>query len=355
VHEEASTTVFGPAGESYGAASARRRAAALRTLRSAGLACVFMLLPAVAHAQSLKPIGRIPLPGVEGRIDHMAVNPVDQILYVAALGNHTIEVVDLKARRVVREIHGVGEVQGVAYDGADRRLFAASDTDGRFYIFDARNFARLGTVDFTDDADNVRYDSVAGQVVAGYGEGALGFISAPSAKVLFTVPLDGHPESFQLLQTESRVLVNVPTAGEIEVVDRGNRKVIARWRPSAHENFPMALDEPGHRAFIGCRRPAEVLVYDIAAGREVQHLPCVGDTDDLFYDRDAHVLVVSGGAGAVTLLRSGADGKLARVATIPTAPGARTSLYVQPWRRLLVAVPHRGAQRAEIRMFQLEP
>src|SRR2546421_13077892 len=37
----------------------------------------------------------ISMPGVSGRIDHLAIDAPNQIAYIAALGNNTVEVVDL--------------------------------------------------------------------------------------------------------------------------------------------------------------------------------------------------------------------------------------------------------------------
>jgi hypothetical protein len=37
----------------------------------------------------------IELPGVEGRIDHLAFDPARQALFVAALGDNTVEVLDV--------------------------------------------------------------------------------------------------------------------------------------------------------------------------------------------------------------------------------------------------------------------
>jgi hypothetical protein len=38
---------------------------------------------------------------------------------------------------------------------------------------------------------------------------------------------------------------------------------------------------------------------------------------------------------------------------VSTAPGARTSLFVPEQSRLYLAVPHRGGQRAEIRVYDV--
>lgn len=48
----------------------------------------------------------IEMPGVIGRIDHMAVNLKDKVLYMAALGNNTVEVIDLNKGVVIRSIKG---------------------------------------------------------------------------------------------------------------------------------------------------------------------------------------------------------------------------------------------------------
>jgi DNA-binding beta-propeller fold protein YncE len=166
------------------------------------------------------------------------------------------------------------------------------------------------------------------------------------------VKLPGHPESFQLEHAGSRIFVNVPTADQIAVVDRASMHVIAAWPvATAKANFPMALDETNHRMFIGCRRPAKVLVYDITSGKEIASFPTVGDTDDLFYDVARKRLYVSGGEGFVDVMQD-SGGTFNRIAHIPTAPGARTSLFVPDQNRLFLAVPHRGNQKAEIRVFE---
>jgi hypothetical protein len=112
----------------------------------------------------------------------------------------------------------------------------------------------------------------------------------------------------------------------------------------------MALDEEGKRLFIGCRRPAVVLVYDTTSGKQVASFPIVGDTDDMFVDTTRKRLYVIGGEGFVDVfsIESGYH----RLAHIPTAAGARTALFVKQQNRLYVAVPHRNAQRASVLVFE---
>jgi len=298
-------------------------------------------------------VGAIDLPGVEGRIDHFAVDTAAQRLYVAALGNNTVEVLDIKTATHVKSLPGFHEPQGIA-DVPDAKLVAVANGQGEGVQFiDASDYRPTKIVRLGDDSDNVRYDPAAKRLFVGYGSGALAAISPADGKVVGEAKLAGHPESFQLERSGSRIFVNVPTAEQVAVVDRIAMKVIATWPVAgAKSNFPMALDEANHRVFIGCRRPAKVLVYDTTIGKEIGSFDIVGDTDDLFYDAARKRLYVSGGEGYIDVFQQENAIPFTRAAHMATAAGARTSLFVPELNRLYLAVPHRGAQKAEIRVYE---
>ena len=150
--------------------------------------------------------------------------------------------------------------------------------------------------------------------------------------------------------------MNVPNAGHVAIVDRESGTVIGKFAPTeASANFPMALDEADHRLFIGCRRPAKLLVLDTETGKTVAALDIVGDTDDLFYDAVNKRIYVSGGEGRVTVISQTSTDTYNVAGQVTTAPGARTSFFVPESRMLYVAVPHRGAQKAELRAFTVAP
>ena len=298
-------------------------------------------------------VGAIDLPRVEGRIDHLAVDLAAQRLYVAALGNNTVEVLDVKSNTHVKSLPGFREPQGIAVV-PDGKLVAVANGQGEGVQFlDAADFHPVRAVRLGDDSDNVRYDAAAHRVFVGFGAGALASVTPGDGKLLGEAKLAGHPESFQLERAGSRVFVNVPDANQIVVVDRSAMKVAATWPVvTAKANFPMALDEANHHVFIGCRRPAKVLVYDTTTGKESGSFDIVGDTDDLFFDAARKRLYVSGGEGFVDVLQEQEAGRFSRVAHIATAAGARTSLFVPEQSRLYLAVPHRGTQKAEIRIYE---
>src|SRR5207249_3483981 len=230
----------------------------------------------LAYSQAtppLKLVQTIPLPGVEGRIDHMSADIKGQRLFVAALGNNTMEVVDLAQGKRVRSITGLKEPQGITYLAELDQIVVANGGDGTVRTFEGKSFAMISNLPLGDDADNVRYDSAVGRIVVGYGDGALGFIDAKAHKVISSIKLSGHPESFQLEKSRPRIYVNVPNANHIAVIDSNKQSVITTWSVGQFRaNFPMALDEAHHRLFVGTRNPAKLVVFDTESGKQITAL-----------------------------------------------------------------------------------
>jgi hypothetical protein len=223
-------------------------------------------------------------------------------------------------------------------------------------MYDGTSLQQTSTVELKDDADNVRYDKVSRRLWVGYGDGGLAAIDPESGKQVADIKLDAHPESFQLETKGKRIFVNVPNAGHVAVVDRQTKTIIEKIPlKEASTNFSMALDEADHRLFIGCRNPAKLLVLDTGTGKTVATLDIVGDTDDLFFDATNKRIYVSGGKGRVTVINQ-TNADIYNVAgQVTTAPGARTSFFVPDAGTLYVAVPHRGGQKAELRVFSATP
>src|ERR1700745_550439 len=116
-----------------------------------GVMIVLLAWAPLASAQANAPLKleqTIPLPEVEGRIDHMSIDVAGQRLFVSALGNGTVEVVDLKAGKRAHTISGLKEPQGALYIADKNRLFVASDKDGTVKVFDGTSFQLVKTVEY---------------------------------------------------------------------------------------------------------------------------------------------------------------------------------------------------------------
>lgn len=294
---------------------------------------------------------QIALPGVEGRIDHLAADVAGQRVFLAALGNDTVEVIDLRMGRRTARIEGLHEPQGVLYVPADRALYVANGGDGVVRSYDGRTLEPLKSVSLGEDADNLRFDPARSQVMAGYGTGAIALLGLDlSHRADLRLPV--HPESFQLSADGKQLFVNLPHNASIARIDMETRAVDAQWaNPGAGANFPMALD--AGRLFVACREPGELVALDAATGSVLQHIPTVGDADDLFYDHVRNLLYAIGGEGYVDVVRVGSGSKLTSIAHVDSAPGARTGLFVPEWNLLLVAAPARGTNPARLLVYSV--
>ena len=297
----------------------------------------------------------IPLPGVEGRIDHFAIDAAGARLFVSALGNNTVEVIDLGKGERIRSITGLGSPQGVAYVPELDRLLIANDDRGICRIYDGKSFQQLGEVNLADDADNVRYDDAAKKIYVGFGSGGIAIINASDGKQLGSIKLSAHPEAFELEKRGKRIFVNVPNSRHVAVIDREKGDVVATWKTDlAFGNFPMALDEGNHRLFVGCRLPSNLLVLNSDSGDIVAKIDISSDADEVFYDGKRHRIYAVCGSGKIDIIEQTDSNSYKALTKVDTAEGARTGLFVPERDTLFVAVPHRGSQQAEIRAYQVE-
>lgn len=302
----------------------------------------------------LKLIPSIPMPGITGRIDHFAVDPRSQTVYVSALGADTVVAVDIRQKKVLGSITGLKEPQGLLYVPENGHLYIANGGDGSVRIYDGGTLKPLKSISLGDDADNIRYDAVRKIVWVGYGGGALAALDLDGNK-LFDIAVSEHPESFALEHGGTRIFVNVPRAKQIAVLDRISRKVVATFGTGLTlENFPMAFDEVNSRLFVGCRLPAKLLVLDSASGKTVASLDTVSTTDDLFYDAAKRRVYVLGGGGYVVTYKQSDANTYTEISRIATGPGGRTGLFIPELGLLLVATPRNDRQDAAIQVFQVQ-
>ena len=306
------------------------------------------------NSSTLRLIQKIPLINVKGRIDHFAIDLKGQKLFVSALGNNTLEVIDLKAGKQIFRITGLKEPQGVIFLSDINRIYVSNGGTGECDIFDGVSFKLIEKISFSDDADNMRYDSDNKTIFLGYGNGAIGLIDCQNNRKKEDVILSGHPEAFEIEKNGNRIFVNIPTRNDIVVINREKLKVEAVWNvKEAAENFPMALDEKNHRLFIGCREPSMLLVFDTKSGKLVSSINIDGDGDDIFFDSKNKHIFISCGAGFIDVLGQSDISGYILLEKIPTSPGARTSLYVPEQNKLYLAIPARAEKQAEINVYDV--
>jgi hypothetical protein len=312
--------------------------------------------PSVQEAPSL--VRSIALPDIEGRLDHMALDEGRGRLFVAAVAHNAALVVDLEQGRVVRSLAGVPRPQGALFLPAQDRLLVTCGGDGKLVAFDGASLERVGDLDVGLDADELRYDERRGLVLVGVGvmgQGGLVFVDPAEWRVVGRAELEGHPESFQIDAEGGRVFVNVPSRSEIAIVDLEARVKTAAWPlgEGLAANFPLGVAPDDGALLVGCRAPGKLLVVDPATGAGVVAGEIAAQADGLFFTRGGARALVTSGAGFIEVFERGAERAFARTLSVPTAEGARTGVLSSDEKRLYIAVPRRGDQRAEVREYDL--
>jgi hypothetical protein len=313
----------------------------------------------LAHARATPPLvleATIPLDGVAGRIDHMAVDLKRRRLFVAELGNDTVDVVDLSVERVAHRLDGLKEPQGVGYSAKSDMLAVANAADGSVVLFRGEDLVPAGSFSLGNDADNVRVNPQDGMFVVGYGRGGLAVIDPERHSEVGRLQLPAHPESFQIDPGTGRVFVNLPDSLRLATVDLNAMRILDMRKFAAlRANFPMALDPATDVVTVVFRLPPTLMVMDRESAAPRAQMATCSDADDMFFDDKRRRIYISCGSGELASIEW--DGRSLRpLRSVTTFTGARTSLFVPALDRLFVAGPAaRSGGQAAILVYRPEP
>jgi YVTN family beta-propeller protein len=318
-----------------------------------------------AHGQAtapLKLLQKIPMPNVQGRLDHSAVDLKGKRLFVAALGENqnTVEVIDLKSGKRVASIPGLSKPQGVFYSSELAKLFVANGTDGTCKIFDAKTLKLMDSLTIGSDADHVGYDPGTKYLYVGVGDaksGALSVIDTRTNKHVEDIKTDARPGGIKFDKSAPRIFVTLAGATNLGIVDRKNRQQIATWPVTGVQgNVSLAIDDKDHRLFAGSRTPPMLTVFDTTSGKQISQVEGIAGIDDLWYDARNHRIYASGGRGTdvgfVYIYQQKSPDQYELVSKIPTAASAGTSLWVPELNRLFVAAPASEKEEAGVLVFE---
>lgn len=301
---------------------------------------------------------QIPAANVAGRIDHFSADVKRKRLFVSALGNNTVEVVDVFAGKVVHSIKGLAQPQGVLYVPGFDKVYVANAEDGTVRVFDGATYTLRKTIDFGKDPDNLRFDEASKRVFVGFGEddGGIAMIDpSTDERVGNLYKTEGHPESFQVEASGGHIYVNVPDAGNmVESIDR-KTGAVAKWPlKGARANYPLAMNEEDHRLFVITRKAPLLIVLDTQTGKEVARLRAAGECDDVFFDAGRKRIYVIGAEGFISVFQQNDPDHYSLVANVPSAIGVRTGYFFSKRDRLYAGVPAKGNEPAQIWTYEAE-
>ena len=301
---------------------------------------------------------QIPVPGVAGRIDHFSADAKRKRLFVSALGNNSLEVIDVFAGKVIHSIKGLAQPQGPLYVPAVDKLYVANAEDGKVRVYDGATYTLRKTIDFGKDPDNMRYDEGSKKVFVGFGEddGGIAMIDPKTDERVGDVfKTGGHPESFQVEASGGHIFVNVPDAGNVvESIDRKTGAVTKWPLQGLRANYAMALNEEDHRLFTITRKTPMMVVFDTQSGKEVARLRAAGECDDVYFDVSRKRVYVIGGEGFISVFQQNDPDHYELLANVPSAIGVRTGYFFAKRDRFYVAVPAKSNEPAQVWTYEAE-
>src|SRR6202171_2779040 len=299
-------------------------------------------------AAPLKLLQKIPMPKVQGRLDHFGVDVKGGRLFLAALGDNqnTVEVIDLMSGKWVSSIPGQSKPQGLFYSPNFKKLFVANGTDGTCKIFTGDTFKLIDSLPLGTDADHVGYDPATKYLYVGFGDaksGGLAVIETRNNKHIADIKPDPRSGGITIEKSKPQTFVTLTGATNLGVVDLKKREQVSSWPTGVSGNVALTLDESHHRLFDGVRDPATLIVLDSETGKEISRLDGVAGIDDLWYDSAHNRVYASGGRGfdvgfIYTYQQKDAD-HYELMEKVHTAPGAGTSFWSPEFNRLYVAAP----------------
>jgi len=297
------------------------------------------------------------LPGVTGKFDHFAVDTERNLLFAAATGNHSVEVIDLKTNKVRQSITGLGKPHGLEWVAATGSLYVADGALGELRVYSGTPLALAGKLKLSDDADDMVYDEASHSLFVGHGGDAanppkIAVVDTVHFSIVASFSVATHPEALEIDPGGRRVFVNVAGANEVVVIDLATRAIAAQWKLTrAGDNVPLAYDDEDGLLYVGCRTPGTLIALDAATGKEMGSAPAAEGADDLFYDAALGRVYLISGVGEVDSYQVGPDKSLHPLGTLLTAAGAKTGLFVPAQKLLYVGIPGAGAQPAQIRVY----
>jgi hypothetical protein len=89
---------------------------------------VVSAIPANAEPPPLKRVRTISLKGPIGGLDHLAIDAKRGRLLVANTVNNSLDIVDLKAAKLLKQVPGQGRIRGIDYSPDVDRIFVGNGT-----------------------------------------------------------------------------------------------------------------------------------------------------------------------------------------------------------------------------------
>lgn len=295
-------------------------------------------------------IKSIPLGNIDGRFFSMDINLKDQVVFISAPKNNSIEIIDLANGKLLHSLKGINEPKLICYIPQSEEIFV---TTGRLkcYFYSTRSFEKIATFRLMAVANAIKYDSSEKKIYIGYGENNMAIINAGTHKQTGFTLLPGPVEDIQLDKSIGRLYANMPEAYKTAIVDLKSFRAMQGWPSDYLLAKQMAIDTIQHRVFICYKKPPTLLIVNGKTGRKVSLNIKIGSIENLYYNSESKDIYVSGNGG-VSIFHENDDG-FRQIAIIKTPAGTRTSLFIPELNLYLMVKEARPKENAELLVYKI--
>jgi DNA-binding beta-propeller fold protein YncE len=291
----------------------------------------------------------IQLKGVEGKLDHLAVDSKGQRLFVANKINNTLDVVDLKTGKLVTQIPDQGKVSGVAFAG-DLDMVYVGNGSGVCNGFDCKTFKEVFSTK-APGADNVHYHSGNHMVYVAQDE-AISVLDAKTGEVKAAIKMPGSTHGFKIDKKAAKLFVVLAKPNQIGVIDLNKNELLEKF-PLSDAGSPIAYDAKNGLLFVGYSKGAKVVALDAKTGKELAAIAIPAGIDDLHFDSKRNRLYASCSDSALIVIEKKGE-NYEVIAKIETPKLSKTSAWSS--NKLFLGVPKQGGKEGpEVRVFEARP
>ncbi|MCC7194376.1 MAG: YncE family protein [Gemmatimonadaceae bacterium] len=287
----------------------------------------------------------IPL-GIDGGWDYLTFDSDAGRLFISRGGASMVQVVDLKASKLVGTIDSTHGVHGIALAPEFGRGYTSNGGDSTVTIFDLKSLKQIAKVTVTGrNPDAILYDPFSKRVFtfnhSGHNTTAL---DAATGKVLGTAKTDGTLETGQS-DLAGTIFVNDEEGNRVFAFDARTLEVKAAW-PLAGCTAPtgLAIDRAHKRLFAACNESKTIAVVDYATGKTVATPPICSGADAAAFDSGLQLVFASCGDGNITVIHEDTPDKYTVLGNAATEPRARTMTIDEKSHTLYTATARYSAE-----------
>lgn len=281
---------------------------------ASGIAVIWRDVGATGPALPLRFVRDAPLTGGATRFDYASMDARRKRLWLAHMGDGTIEVFDTQTDRVAMTIaiSPDASVRGIVV--AREKVYASAQGIGAVVVLDATTGKRLASVS-AGDVDGLAYDPVSQRIFVSDETGARDVvIDARNDRAIGQIPLGGEAGNSQYDAVSRHVFVGVQTRDELVEIDPIALRIVRRYPlPGCRSSHSVAIDSAGRAAFVGCQSNARLVRLDLRTGLVTASGGVGVGIDVLSLDPQPHRLYVGSESGVVSVYDV-ANGGLRRVA-----------------------------------------